>query len=347
MKESEKAVKLKILKEFYSFGNNKKDLKNKNKEKLPYFLDRKFKKEKNYLKVNHKTIFYYLHKSYKHYLYKKKFYKNYSFHKEVIDTLKRIDRKITLTHRYYIEQLIIEMKKNFWMMTISNIRGNLYSQKKAILKARKVITQTVKDFCRKHNKPFRYLAVPEITLKKNNQNVSLHLHFYLYDELFDYIDPFDEYGNRKTPQQIYQEKQREKEKLLNRIQKKLSKFLNSFSINLKEFSIDKWTKKNNYSSIMHNIRYKIKGDKEVIYIIYAIIKMFGKKRFITNSRLPVSFTNLKKMMKAWIYLLKQKPMSYFDLLKNNFNLEWLKNFLKKINIFIITKVLLNRIEESK
>jgi hypothetical protein len=252
-----------------------------------------------------------------------------SFHKEISRIVKRYDSRIEIVHRHNTEVMQLEGKKYFYMITVSNIRGNLYKQVILIIAIRKILTQFFKDFFRKYKKKFRYLTVPEISLKKNNQSISLHIHFYLYeDELFDYISPFDEQGNKKTFQQIQMEKQQEEIKLLNRLQAKLSKFLSNFSIHLKKFSIDEWTKKNNYSSLKHNLRHKIKGGRGVIYILFAVIKLFGRNLFITHSRLPISFSELRQYMRVWLFYLSKKPIKYFQLFNNIlYSTKWKLKFI--------------------
>jgi hypothetical protein len=75
-----------------------------------------------------------------------------SFHKEISRIVKRYDSRIEIVHRHNTEVMQLEGKKYFYMITVSNIRGNLYKQVILIIAIRKILTQFFKDFFRKYKK---------------------------------------------------------------------------------------------------------------------------------------------------------------------------------------------------
>ena len=312
MKEFDKA-KLEILKEFYNINNN--SLKSTlNKEQLYHSLHKQYNNDNRYFYKNDiEILFNQLKQSINNWNYKNSFiYTEYvKFFKKIKRRVNQYESKIKYIHQENIEILKQRNKKYFSMITIypKNI-VSISNQIDLIIKFRNIIKECIKEYSRENKQKIAYLAIPEIELNRMNLPIHLHLHFYIYEEI--------------------------NEKLKQKIERRINKLNIRLSINFKQITIDKWTEKNNYSSIKNNVLYKIKSkSRGVYYILFIIIKLFSRHRFITNSRTKMSFTYLKENMKIWICYLGNKGMSYFQFSKKLQDEKWKKIYHKQLEQFAV------------
>jgi len=213
-----------------------------------------------------------------------------SLKKQILRTIKDYKTKIDLIHKENIDRLKTRRAKSFTMITVTlKFKTNLLKGIERLIDVRKVIRNSCREFLRYQGKPFNYLIIPEIS-----KNGLLHFHMYLYEELSE----------------------EEMEKLQKTLERRIEKLGNikNFDVQIQDMDL----KYDNYSSPSNNIFNKMGGEiraKQIIY--YLFIKMFGRRRFLTHSRVEISFTKLKQTMRLFDRggVFKVIKISYFKLVE--------------------------------
>ena len=216
--------------------------------------------------------------------------KKISLKKQILRTIKDYKTKIDLIHKENIDRLKTRRAKSFTMITVTlKFKTNLLKGIERLIDVRKVIRNSCREFLRYQGKPFNYLIIPEIS-----KNGLLHFHMYLYEELSE----------------------EEMEKLQKTLERRIRKLGNikNFDVQIQDMDL----KYDNYSSSSNNIFNKMGGEirtRQIIY--YLFIKMFGRRRFLTHSRVEISFTKLKQTMRLFDRggVFKVIKISYFKLVE--------------------------------
>ena len=204
--------------------------------------------------------------------------KELSLSKHISMEIDKIKKKIDYIHQYFISEIKKEAKKNYLMITFFlKFRTDIETAVNLITDVRKVLTSIIREDIKYKNKKFRnkkyrYMVIPEIS-----KNGMLHLHIFIYEEFSE----------------------EEAEKLKMKLEKGIERsdiFIKNFDIGAKLFDL----KGDNYSSPYNNILNKMGDNIRSNKILYFILmKMFGKRRFLTHSLLEVGFDKVKNVMKLF------------------------------------------------
>lgn len=204
--------------------------------------------------------------------------KTFSLNKYVSMIIDEIEKKVKYTHKYFISKLKEERKKNYIVITFFlKFKTDIRTGVNIICGARKEIISIVREDIKYKNKKFgnkkfRYMIIPEIS-----KNDMLHLHIFIYEEFSE----------------------EEVEKLKMKLEKGIERsdlFIKDFDIDVKLFDL----KGDNYSSPYNNILDKMGDNIRSNKILYFIlVKMFGRRRFLTHSLLEVGFNKVKDVMKLF------------------------------------------------
>jgi len=276
-----------------TFYKTKKTLLPNADKNIEFYLD-KLNKE---LRLNkQKTIFQYLDMLIKLFV-NNKFVnehilkdKEISFMKQVLKTIKDYERRVNLIHQENIYRLKLKRGKSFILITVTlKFKTNLLKGIEILIDVRKAVKNSCREFLRYKGKEFNYLIVPEIS-----KDGLLHFHMYLYEELSE-------------------EEMKKLQKTLERRIKKFEK-VKDFDVQIQDMNLNC----DNYSSPSNNIFNKMTGEiraRQIIY--YLFIKMFGRRRFLTHSRMEISFNKLKTIMKLFGRggVFNVIKMSYFKLVE--------------------------------
>jgi len=194
-----------------------------------------------------------------------------SLKKQILKTIKDYERRINLIHQENIHRKLRKVK-SFIMATVTlKFKTNLLKGIEILIDVRKAVKNSCREFLRYKGKEFDYLIVPEIS-----KTGLLHFHMYLYEELSE----------------------EEMEKLQKTLERRINKLgkVKDFDVQIQDMDLIY----DNYSSSSNNIFNKMAGEiraRQIIY--YLFIKMFGRRRFLTHSRMEISFTKLKTIMKLF------------------------------------------------
>ena len=208
--------------------------------------------------------------------------------KEIIyKTLRDKAKEIDALHRVFTEEAVKDGQDSYFMITTFPKRQfNIIDGVYQVIDARKEITSILKEYTRYRNITNRYIHITEIS--KNNK---VHLHSYYYFQLDD----------------------EELKKLKERIEKKLG---SSYDVHIQKMDINyKFAK--NYSSFENNLMKKMgQMPKNSIIMYFILMKLFGKNRFITHTKV-LSFKRLRRCM-AFLHK-KGIIISYSYLIKSILN----------------------------
>ncbi len=258
-------------------------LKGSYKKDIKYFL-KKLKKETN--KTRGKTILKEIEtliKSNDNIQYLNTFIikdesKKLSLSKYISIKIDEIEKRIKYIQQYMTSELKKEGKKNYMMITFyPKFKTDIETGVNIICDVRKIMTSIVREDIKYKNKKFgnkkfRHMAIPEIS-----KNDTLHLHVFVYEEFSE----------------------EEAEKLKMKLERGIERsdiFIKDFDIDVKLFDLEGDNYSSSYNNILNKMGDNIRSNK-VLY--FVLIKMFGRRRFLTHSLLEVSFNKVKDVMKLF------------------------------------------------
>lgn len=192
--------------------------------------------------------------------------------KHILKEIKDYEIRVNLVHKENIDRLKLQNKKSFVMITVTfKFITNLSKGIERLVDVRTAVKNSCREFLRYRGKESKNLVILEIS-----KNGLLHFHMYFYEELSE----------------------EEIEKLQKNLIRKIKKLGNVKDFDVKAQSMD--LNYDNYSSPFNNIFNKMKGDVRARQIIYYLfIKMFGRRKFLTHSRIDISFYKLKTIMRLF------------------------------------------------
>jgi len=215
--------------------------------------------------------------------------------------LQILNARIFATHQYGITRLKKQYKKHYIMVTaFLNPTSHIVRDKNRLLQIRKIIKdefikieKQLQYQYKKQGKEYKLIYLGVVEIDKNNH---LHLHFYVYED-------FNQ-SKIKT--------------ITNNIQQKINNTtLLKGKVNLKITRYKILNPDYNYSNLYHTLKKKMKGtEDENKVVLFALKKLFSRKKLIINSRLPFTTKTLQEEMKKRIKkkrIMKKKAISYPDL----------------------------------
>ena len=219
-----------------------------------------------------------------------------SFENYIKRELNLVDSEIYIAHTWGLENVKQGNHNHYAMITaFLKTNSNIVTDAHLIIKVRKIITNVVRSYWKqqlyhlKNNSDkqhhFQYLNVIEIA-----PNNHLHMHFYLYNpEFIQLIQTISNRINNELKQQNLQ-------------------------VNIHVQIRHIYYNDKNYSNVKHNIYNKMKGNpRQNQIVLFALRKLFSKKRLVTHSKIPITKEMLKKEMKKRVK--KQEKISYLELAK--------------------------------